>query len=243
MSEMTMREGPAFRPLYQQVRDMLVRRLIDGSWTPGMMLPSEYQLASELGVSQGTVRKALDAMTAEHLLLRRQGRGTFVALPEEGRILFKFFRLVADGGERLFPQSRVLGRVKAKASAADREQLGLAKGADVWRIDRVRHLGETPVISERITLPVARFEALGQMADIPNNVYALYSEYFGITIGKAAEKLKAAIADATLAKRLGCETGHPVLSIERLALALDDTPVEHRISFCLTDSFHYRSDL
>ncbi len=238
----TTSEVPAFRPLYGQVRDTLVRRLISGAWTPGMMLPSEFQLAGELGVSQGTVRKALDAMTAEQLLIRRQGRGTFVALPEEGRILFKFFRLVADGGDRLFPQSRVLARAKAKADANDRAQLGLQKGEDVWRIDRVRRLGDSPVISERITLPFLRFESLGQMADIPNNVYALYSEHFGITIGKAAEKLKAAKANAAVSKQLGCDVGHPVLAVERLALALDGTPVEHRISYCLTDSFHYRSD-
>lgn len=242
MSETTS-DAPAFKPLYAQVRDTLVRRLISGSWTPGMMLPSEFQLAGELGVSQGTVRKALDAMTAEQLLLRRQGRGTFVALPEEGRILFKFFRLVSDDGERLFPQSQVLARAKTKANTDDRGQLGLQKGADVWRIDRVRRLGETPVISERITLPVSRFEALGQMADIPNNVYALYSEHFGITIGKAVEKLKAAEANGSVAEHLGCDPGHPVLAVERLALALDGTPVEHRISHCLTDSFHYRSDL
>lgn len=242
MSETTS-DAPTFKPLYAQVRDTLVRRLISGSWTPGMMLPSEFQLAGELGVSQGTVRKALDAMTTEQLLLRRQGRGTFVALPEEGRILFKFFRLVADDGDRLFPQSQVLARAKAKASPSDREQLGLQKGADVWRIDRVRRLGETPVISERITLPVSRFEALGRMTDIPNNVYALYSEHFGITIGKAAEKLRAASANGSVAGHLGCDPGHPVLAVERLALALDNTPVEHRISFCITDRFHYQSDL
>ena len=242
MSE-TGSDVPAFKPLYAQVRDALVRRLIAGSWTPGMMLPSEFQLAGELGVSQGTVRKALDAMTAEHLLLRRQGRGTFVALPEEGLILFKFFRLVSDGGERLFPQSAVLARAKAKADASDRKKLGLNTGAEVWQIDRVRRLGDTPVIFERITLPIARFEALGRMADIPNNVYALYSEHFGITIGKAAEKLKAAKANAPVAKYLDCEPGHPVLAVERLAFSLDGTPVEHRISYCLTDSFHYRSDL
>ena len=236
-------DAPSFRPLYAQVRDTLVRRLISGSWTPGMMLPSEFQLAGELGVSQGTVRKALDAMTAEQLLLRRQGRGTFVALPEEGRILFKFFRLVADDGKRLFPQSQAMARTRAKADARDRVSLGLGKDAEVWRIERVRRLGASPVIFERITLPVARFEGLGAMQDIPNNVYALYSEHFGITIGKAAEKLKAAKADATVAGHLGCDPGHPVLAVERLALALDDTPVEHRISFCLTDSFHYRSDL
>ncbi|EAU41618.1 transcription regulator protein [Fulvimarina pelagi HTCC2506] len=242
MSEM-ISDTPAFRPLYAQVRDMLVKRLISGSWTPGMMLPSEFQIARELGVSQGTVRKALDAMTAEHLLIRRQGRGTFVALPEEGRILFKFFRLVADEGERLFPQSAVIARGRAAAEKNLVRKLRLADNADVWWIDRVRRLGEKPVIFERITLPVSRFPGLGEMTEIPNNVYALYSERFGITIGKAEEKLKAASADAETAEHLRCPEGHPVLTIERVAMALDDTPIEHRVSTCLTDEFHYRADL
>ncbi|MER0240213.1 GntR family transcriptional regulator [Fulvimarina sp. MAC8] len=236
-------EAPAYRPLYAQVRDTLVKRLISGSWTPGMMLPSEFQIAKELGVSQGTVRKALDAMTAEHLLLRRQGRGTFVALPEEGRILFKFFRLAADKGERLFPQSTVVGRGRETASAHHREKLALPADAEVWWIDRIRRLGERPVIFERITLPVARFQTLGEMTEIPNNVYALYSETFGITIGKAEEKLKATGANEAVADHLGCPFGHPVLAIERVAMALDDTPIEHRLSTCLTDDLHYRSDL
>ncbi|MBO0664414.1 GntR family transcriptional regulator [Jiella sp. MQZ9-1] len=237
------KQGLAFTPLYRQVRDMLVQRLIDGAWTPGSMIPSEFQLAAELGVSQGTVRKALDAMTAEHLLVRRQGRGTFVALPEESRILFQFFRLIADDGTRIFPESRVMDRQLAPASADERALLGLGIDEAVWRIDRVRSLGGTPVISEQITLPAIRFEGLAAMETIPNNVYALYSEHFGITIGKATEKLKAGAADARTAARLGCTAGDPLLVIERLATALDDTPVEHRVSYCRTANFHYRLDL
>lgn len=237
------RASPAFRPLYRQVRDLLVQRLIDGSWTPGMMLPSEFQLAAELGVSQGTVRKALDAMTAEHLLIRRQGRGTFVASLEEGRILFQFFRLIADDGTRLFPESDVVGRSRVRANAAERHALALEPGADVWRIERVRRLGGRKIIVETIALPVARFPGLGDMKTIPNNVYALYSEEFGVTIGKAIETLKAAGARPADAERLGCDAGHPVLIIDRVALSLDGAPVEYRVSSCLTEGFHYRSEL
>src|SRR5919202_6832930 len=91
-----------YRPLYRQVRALLVRRLAEGVWQPGQLLPSEGQLAAELGVSQGTVRKALDALTAERLLVRRQGRGTFVAEHEDGT--FHFFRLVPDAGAPSFPE-------------------------------------------------------------------------------------------------------------------------------------------
>src|SRR3546814_14076323 len=77
---------PGFKPLYQQVKDLLIGRLIGSYWKPGDLLPSEMQLAEELGVSQGTVRKALDEMTADNLLVRRQGRGTYVAEPDQEQI-------------------------------------------------------------------------------------------------------------------------------------------------------------
>src|SRR5580704_8078982 len=97
----TMRLGA--RPLYAQVREVLVRRLVDGVWAPGEGLPSEMELAAELDVSQGTVRKALDTMAADKLLVRHQGRGTFVSIHDEARILFQFFKLAPDMGEPVFP--------------------------------------------------------------------------------------------------------------------------------------------
>src|SRR6476660_9554762 len=123
-----------FRPLYQQVRDMFVQRLVEGQWLPGQMLPSEMELASEIGVSQGTVRKALDAMTAERLVVRRQGRGTFVAEHDEARILFQFFKLVPDVGEGAFPESHVVEIAEQPASAEEAEHLKVKPGAKVLRI-------------------------------------------------------------------------------------------------------------
>src|SRR5215212_10884032 len=97
-----------FRPLYRQVRDVLVKRIADGVWQAGQALPSEPDIAADLGVSSGTVRKALDEMTAENLVVRRQGRGTFVARHDEARILFQFFKLARDDGERRFPESKIV---------------------------------------------------------------------------------------------------------------------------------------
>jgi GntR family transcriptional regulator len=233
----------AYKPLYVQVRDQLVRRLIDGEWQPGQLIPSEIELAREIGVSQGTIRKALDAMTGEHLLIRRQGRGTFVARPEESRILFQFFRLVPDDGQRSFPDSAILDRRSAAASQAEAEALAIAPGDPVWRIERVRTLGDTPLLVETLTLPEARVPGFGELAAIPNNVYGLYSERWGITIGRASEKLKAVAASAADAAALGCAPGAPLLSIRRIALDLENKPVELRVSRCLTEAAHYSSEL
>ena len=230
------------KPLYRQVRETLIRRMVDGVWSPGEPLPSEIQLAAELGVSQGTVRKALDEMAAENIVVRRQGRGTFVARHDEERILFQFFKLVGDDGERHFPESRVLGIEKAKASAAECAALALPRNGRVLRIRRLRTFDGTPLIIESLTLPEPLFPGLADAA-VPNNLYGLYAQRYGITVSRAREQIKAVGADADTAAMLRTDEGTPVLLIDRMAYALDGTPVEWRISFCLTNGFHYLSDL
>lgn len=235
-------ERLGFRPLYAQVRDSFVKRLVDGAWQPGQVLPSEMELAAEMGVSQGTVRKALDALAGEKLLVRRQGRGTFVAEHDEARILFQFFKLQPDEGEQSFPESRILGCVRVAASDAERTMLRLPAGAEVLRIGRVRTLAGESVIAETVVLPVDIFGTLGT-AEIPNNLYGLYAQRFGITVSRARETLKAIGLDAADAALLGAPAGTPALLIDRLALSLEGTPVEWRVSRCLTQRFHYLSDL
>ncbi|MFQ6745337.1 GntR family transcriptional regulator [Bordetella pertussis] len=86
-------EGAAFSPLYRQIKELLVQSLDRGEWKPGELIPSEIDLAARFQVSQGTVRKAVDELAAEHLLLRRQGKGTFVATHHEARVRYRFLRL------------------------------------------------------------------------------------------------------------------------------------------------------
>jgi GntR family transcriptional regulator len=136
-----------------------------------------------------------------------------------------------------------LRRTTARATARERTALALPTAARVHRIERVRRLAGRPVISERIAVPEARFPGLAALPELPNNVYALYAERFGLTVGRAAERLKAVAADETTAARLGCTPGTPVLEIERTALSLDGSPVEWRLSHCLTDAFHYAAEL
>ncbi|WP_046868263.1 GntR family transcriptional regulator [Microvirga massiliensis] len=236
-----MDDTPGYRPLYRQVRDILVKRIATGVWQAGQILPSEGDIAADLGVSQGTVRKALDEMTAENLVTRRQGRGTFVARHDDARILFQFFKLLPDTGERRFPESRVLSVHLGPESEAARI-LDLAETESVIRIERVRSLDEQPCIFEHIYLPESLFRGLDQR-DLPNNLYQLYSVGYGVTIARATERLKAVAAQKREAKALGGAPGDPFLRIDRTAYALDSRPVEWRISLCRTESVHYLSDL
>lgn len=233
----------SYKPLYVQVKDRLVRRLIDGAWQPGQLIPSEMELAREIGVSQGTIRKALDAMSSENLLVRRQGRGTYVAELEESRILFRYFRIVPDNGAHSFPTSRILARTTRTPTAAERETLDLDPQDQVVRIERIREIDSVPAIIETISLSQGRFAGLDSIAAIPNNVYRLYSEKWGITIARASERLKAVGANAIDAGHLCCATGTPLLEINRIAYDLENRPVEVRLSRCLTERLHYSSEL
>jgi GntR family transcriptional regulator len=234
-------DTPGYRPLYRQVRDILVKRIATGTWQAGQILPSEGEIAADLGVSQGTVRKALDEMAAENLVTRRQGRGTFVARHDDARILFQFFKLLPDSGEKRFPESCVLSVQLCSVTEAARV-LGLTDTDSLVRVERIRSLDGLPCILERIYLPEHMFRGLNKR-DLPNNLYQLYSVEYGVTIARATERLKAVVAETREAKALGGAAGDPLLRIDRTAYALDGRPVEWRVSLCRTESVHYLSDL
>lgn len=231
-----------FRPLYRQVRDVLVKRIADGVWQGGQGIPSEAEIAADLKVSPGTVRKALDEMTTERLLVRRQGRGTTVARHDDARVLFQFFKLMPDEGERRFPESRVISVAVVLADENACAALRQLPGTPALRIDRLRSLNGQTCILEEIQLPAALFPGLDHR-DLPNNLYHLYAVEFGITIARASERLKAAAATKAQADHLDLREGTPLLRIERTAFALDGRPVEWRVSLCNTARAHYLSDL
>jgi len=236
---------PGFRPLYLQVKDLLIQRLATGAWRPGEALPSEFGLAAEFKVSQGTVRKALDELAAQNLVVRHQGKGTFVARHTPQRALFHFFHLVSDDGGRALPGSRVLSLRSAKAGRPEAEHLVLKPGTPVVRLKRVRLLGGEVAIFERVVLPAARFPDFVQRlpTDVPNEVYRYYEDVYGITVARAVEKLKAVEATAEEAKVLGLKRAAPLLEVDRIAYAIDGSAVEWRLSRCSTAKHHYLSEI
>lgn len=234
---------PKAQPLYAQVMALMMQRLIAGQWRPGELLPSEFRLAAEFGVSQGTVRKALDALSADNIVVRRQGRGTFVAEHDQERALFHFFHLVGPDGERRLPDSRLISIRKGLAGRIEAGRLGLGRRAPVIRIRRVRGLDGQPAIVETIAVPRELFPGLADMRAVPNTLYDLYETRYGVTIARAVERLAAVAADAREAKLLAIDPGEPLLEIDRTAFALDGTPVEWRVSRCLTSHHHYLSEL
>lgn len=232
-----------YSPLYRRVKQAIVDRMIAGDWMPGAILPSEIQLGEQMGVSQGTVRKALDELAAENIVVRHQGRGTFVAVHDQNRTLFQFFKLVDSNGEKRFPETLFSEIQGAPADADERKNLGLPAGAKVWRVRRHRALKGRVTLIERIALSAERFARLNDFVPLPNNIYQLFERQFGVTIARAVESLRAVSADKASAKVLGCREGDPLLRIDRLAYSLDGAVAEFRRSDCLTTEFSYLSDL
>jgi len=235
---------PGFRPLYQQVHDLLVSRIVAGEWKPGDVLPPEPSLARSFKVSQGTVRKALAALEQRNLVVRRQGKGTYVATHTPQRALFHFFHLVGDDGARALPSHRLLGVATGPAAAGEQRALGLRAGAAVTRLKRLRLLGARVAIVERIAVPRALFPGLDEDPNaLPNELYRHYEIIYGVTVARAVERLKAVAASAAEARALGLGPGAPLLEIDRIAYALDGRAVEWRRSRCDTRAHHYLSEI
>lgn len=230
-----MTDTPGYRPLYRQVYDIVVRKVAQGLWRPGEALPSEQALARELGVSQGTMRKVLDALTAEKLLERRQGKGTFIAENTQERALFRFFRMARPGGERLTPE-RGEETVRVRASrAAEQARLDLIRGERVVEIVRTRLIDGRPAIREIIILPAGLFPGIERQAALPNTLYSLYQTEFGVIIVAAREEISAVAATPEDHEVLDVPVGSPLLQIDRVALSLQERKVEWRLSRVRSD--------
>jgi GntR family transcriptional regulator len=234
-----------FNPLYKEVKIRLTRGLAAGEWKAGEAIPSEARLAERFDVSIGTIRKAIDELVAERILLRQQGRGTFVATHTEDRTLFYFFHIVGKDGARELPVTELLSFRKARASAAEEERLALDRGAAVFRIQNALKLGGKPVVFDEITIPAALFTDLDEsvFGARGGTIYGLYQSRYGINVLRISERLAAGHACARAAAVLGITADTPALSIKRVAYTYGDVPVEYRVSWVNTDRHEYLSDL
>lgn len=232
-----------FLPLYTQVKQHLIQRIVDQVWAPGSLLPSENKLAVELGVSQGTVRKALDEMTAEKLVIRKQGRGTFVSEHTHEQELFHFFRLVDQDNRQLHPTSQVLNVVSCQPNDLEINRLGLKKDSTITRISRLRFLNDQPTIVEIISVPNDYISDLSDQVTLPNSLYSFYQKFYGLTVLRAVDRIKVVNANEEDMHLLGLSSVKPLLEIERVAESIDGRLVEFRISRLLTENCHYRVEL
>lgn len=228
-------------PLYRAVKRLLLQALERRDWEPGDALPCETELARSLGVSIGTLRHAVDELVAEHILVRRQGRGTFVAVHNADRFLFQFFHVERSDGLREVPQVELLLFERTRADEAQAEALALKPGSPVYFIENRLLLQGRPVIHDRIALSALQFKGLTEkrFRERPSTIYHLYQTEFAITVTRAHERARAVPADRAAARVLGLAPGTPVMQVHRTALTFGDKPVEYRLSTINTTQHDY----
>ena len=234
-----------FNPLYKEVKTRITRSLVAGDWRPGAAIPSESRLAELFSVSVGTIRKAIDELVAEKILIRRQGLGTFVTMHTEDRTLYYFFHIVGKDGSRELPTHEMLAFRKGKADAEAEQRLGVARGERVLRISNVLRLAGAAVILDDIVLPQARFPGLTQAMFVgrEGTIYGFYQARYGINVVRINERLSADRPSPQTARILGIRATSPVLVIKRIAYTYHDSPVEMRTSWVNTQHHEYLSDL
>lgn len=239
---------PAFSPLYQQIKSLILQSLQSGEWKPGEVIPSEMELAARYRVSQGTVRKAIDELTANNLVVRRQGRGTFVATHAEQHVQFRFLKLVPDSGTpgSEGPAHRnIIDCRRTRASADVARALALRTGDPVLQARRVLSFAGTPAILEDLWLPAAPFKGLtaDRLASYHGPMYALFEIEFNVRMVRAEEKIRAEPATDGRDLLLKVEHGTPLLSVERIAYTYQNVPMELRRGYYRTDTHHYHNTL
>lgn len=243
--------APAFSPLYQQIKGLILQSLQTGEWKPGESIPSELDLAARYRVSQGTVRKAIDELAADNLLLRRQGKGTFVATHAEQQVQYRFLRLMPDAFDAGEPRQatpaerHVIDCKRVRSSAEIARALALNTGDGVLQVRRVLSFAGRPTILEDLWLPGAPFKGLTaeRLRDNLGPMYALFETEFGVRMVRAEEKIRAVLPDAAQSALLKISRSTPLLSVERIAYTYNDVPMELRRGLYLTDMHHYRNVL
>jgi len=236
-------ESPAFQPLYRQIKSLITQSLVSGEWRPGDPIPSELELASRFSVSQGTVRKAVSELAGENLLIRYQGKGTFVASHADERDNFPFLRITPDRGELKDLTGELLDFRRQRADASSSRLLGLPAGASVFLIRRVLSLAGVKICFEEVRLPAVRYKGLSAAVIEQHEcmLYSMYETRFGVRIVHADEQLKAVRVPREAAAALELPADAPVLHIERVAYTYGEDPAELRRSWNDTRSHHYRN--
>lgn len=237
--------SPVFSPLYQQIKALLLQSLEQGEWNAGEMIPSEVDLALRYKVSQGTVRKAIDELTADNLLVRRQGRGTFVATHQEPVNRFRFLRMQKNDDAEFKTYSSVLAVETALPPAEVRERLQMKPNQQATVISRLLSFGNEPAVFEYIWLPNEIFPdvTMEKLVNYKGGLYGWFEAEYNVRMIRAVEHLSAHLASDDVAKRLSVEPNSALLYIERVSYTYAEQPVEVRLGWYSTRHYHYRNEL
>lgn len=228
-------------PLYRQVRHEILRHLANGRWSVYEALPSEQDLADEFQISIGTLRKAIDELVNEHILVRHQGLGTFIKMHSKERSFRHFFHLIDSDGQKCPPHRQLLDFTETADEPKAQEALKLPETQPLIRIRNALLIDQKIIEIYDAYIDKQRVNGMSRLLleQNENPLYQFYQEQFNLHVVRTADCLVADQASAEDARLLRLEAGDPVLRIERTALSFDDEPVEFRISRVNTQNHAY----
>jgi GntR family transcriptional regulator len=226
---------------YKEVKEAMLAALTAQEWKGGEVIPSEKKLAERFGVSIGTLRKAIDELCAENILIRHQGLGTFVAQHRRDRHFFRYFRVARRDGERTYPVVTLINFKRAKPTPLVAARLGIDEGTRLFVFTNALALHERVVVVDTVMLPETKFPGLTEsmLRGRPNTLYNFYQDAFGINVTGTDERLRVAYASELESKLLELAPGAPLLEVERVAYSLNQKPVEYRLTRINTDNYEY----
>ena len=233
------------QPLYEKVKKKITESLVQGEWSPGEAIPSETELANVYDVSQGTVRKAIDELSAESILIRRQGKGTYVATHNEEIIQLRFLRLTSNFGLKENLDNQLVSFSKEKATNKLAKILNINPASTIISLKRVLTFNEKPLILDLIKIPAQSFRGLTaeMIVEKKGSMYRMYETDFGVRMLRADEKIRAITTNFESASLLNVKENTPLLSVERISYTYENKPLEWRLGLCITDDHYYRSEL
>lgn len=237
--------SPPELPRYRAIKLALAAALREGKWRHGEPIPSEPLLARRFESSIGTVRRAVDELVAENILVREQGRGTFVRSHTRDYMLDAFFQLVDREGRKELPGVTLLSFRRGRADAETASRLQIARGASVLCVRHLLTLDRRPTVYDEIRLSAARFPDLeaSQLAQRDASLYALLQQRFGLTVVRVVEHLEAVAATQEVASVLEVPPGFSVLRIVRTSYHDGGEPIDTRVRHVRTDKRRYESIL
>lgn len=229
------------RPLYLQARDAIAQRIAAGEWKPRSAIPNESDLAREFGVSPGTMRKALDLLEAEHLVTRRQGRGTFVNDQSSDEHAERYSNIRGRDGERQAGEVKILNAIEAPAHERECSRLRLRSHERVLRIRRLRLVDGKPYMLEDVAMPAALFPGLAAQKDTAQRLGVL-AQQFGVLLGKGEERIAIGSAAPDAASALQVAPAATIMVLDRVIYTLEGKPAEWRFAQCLMAGRYYLAE-
>lgn len=232
-------------PLYEQIKRKILVALEQGVWNAGELIPSEIELANSYHVSSGTIRKALDELVAQHILIRRQGSGTFVATHQEEQSKFRFLHLANSHGKIKESTNKILFCSHQKAPEAVYKAFEMHPDDIFVHIRRLMSFNLQPIVFEDIWFPCPMFESLNLelLQAWTGTLYGLIENQFGIHMIHAQERISAVMPTEIAREYLQIDKSIPVLDIFRTSYSFGEKPIEVRQAQYVTMEYHYLNHL